>query len=535
MRYLKFYVLSACLLSLFICPACSSTPPGDLEDNQPKADNSSSIAIDGQSEGRDGLSDAISDSQDGDDTPTDSDAQSDNDAQSDGDALSDSEGDSQTDGNDGQTDGDAASDNDTVSDNGEEPTVCLNGYGKDCRPYDSVTDAAGEIYKTIVIDGLTWTAENSRYTDQDVTCYENDAISDFKEKYGCLYIHEDAEKVCPAGWHLPSKGEFNILTLNGVFRSAGGHAFFALIASSDAWSDYENMGADDFGFAALPAGTVNTAYVDTPYTAYYFLGEAAQFWSSTMFSDDEAYYMDISQMGAGTSWARLNYGYAVRCVKDYTCSAHSTWDPEQGCICDQGFAGHRCNICAGGYSGEDCHWTGDYVEDSRDGESYRSVTLGSQIWLAENMHYADLPHYSVKGQAQNDAVFGYLYTYDAATDACPDGFRLPSEDDFRLLFSYMQENPTTQSLFLDLISKDYSWVNYPHFGGDLGFAAQPAGYMYMQGDTPVYASSGFYAYFWLKTDEIDPAAVPYIYIGNKLVNFKTGKIDNARSVRCIKE
>ena len=76
--------------------------------------------------------------------------------------------------------------------------------------------------------------------------------------------------------------------------------------------------------------------------------------------------------------------------------------------------------------------------DNRDGEQYRVVRVGNQLWFAENLRY----HVGENCSAYEHnyiayAKYGYLYSSSALAAACPRGCRLPTEMDFRQLFSYV--------------------------------------------------------------------------------------------------
>ncbi len=73
--------------------------------------------------------------------------------------------------------------------------------------------------------------------------------------------------------------------------------------------------------------------------------------------------------------------------------------------------------------------------DARDGQEYKYVTIGSQVWMAENLNYNDsLPRDMSWGWpsfcADSACSKGRLYVDTLALRACPSGWHLPSEDEF---------------------------------------------------------------------------------------------------------
>ena len=186
-----------------------------------------------------------------------------------------------------------------------------NGFLKDPRN--------GIVYRTVKIGSQTWMAENMNLETEDSWCYEDNESN--CQKYGRLYSWEAAVCVCPAGWHLPSKEDFETLykamgeeDING-FNAAG-----EKLKSTSGWSECDyggksGNGTDAFGFSALPGGGgFSNGYIGE--------GKSAAFWSSTEDNyhiKDGAYSLRLANCLA---WARLNYGYkkgfesSVRCVKD---------------------------------------------------------------------------------------------------------------------------------------------------------------------------------------------------------------------------
>ena len=163
----------------------------------------------------------------------------------------------------------------------------------------------GQTYKTVVIGGKTWMAENLNVETDESYCYEDRPAN--CKKYGRLYTWNAAMKACPSGWHLPSMAEFKTL-INAV---GGEHIAGRMLKSTSGWIDNGN-GADVYNFSALPAGYNGGGGY---YTAE---GNNASFWSSTENGGEDAYNLDLSYSDgkAGLAGNDKILGLSVRCVKD---------------------------------------------------------------------------------------------------------------------------------------------------------------------------------------------------------------------------
>lgn len=208
-------------------------------------------------------------------------------------------------------------------------------------PYGSMTDQAGNIYKTIEIGSQTWMAENlktTKYNDNkdipNVTgnsawsnlttpaynWYDNDEAKN-KPLYGALYnwFTVNTGKLCPTGWHVPTDTEFKTLEtyLGMSVAQADGISWRGTdqgtqLKNSSGWKAGEN-GTNISGFSALPGG-----YRFQQDGAFNNKGELSYWWSSNESGPTKGYYrrLDGSNAGAYRESAIKTAGKYIRCVKD---------------------------------------------------------------------------------------------------------------------------------------------------------------------------------------------------------------------------
>ena len=170
----------------------------------------------------------------------------------------------------------------------------------------------GQVYKSVVVGNQIWMAENLNFRVQNSRCYDNDKTN--CKKYGRLYKWKATANVCPAGWHVPSKTEFEIL-INAVgdTLTAG-----KKIKSKTGWINYNGKngnGLNSFGFSAEPSGF----WID--YKEYFTgKGDFAEFWSSTAIDEYNAFRMELDAKKETVNLNRFDntVGLSVRCIKDNT-------------------------------------------------------------------------------------------------------------------------------------------------------------------------------------------------------------------------
>ncbi len=175
-----------------------------------------------------------------------------------------------------------------------------------------------------------------------------------------------------------------------------------------------------------------------------------------------------------------------------------------------------------------------YAIDAENNQ-YGTVRLGCDCWLSENListlsadgtpiegiyKYYDARMYPDSNENSN--IFGLLYNWEAAVNACPAGWKLPTELQFTSINSYHAD---------DLRTVEY-WLNA---GTNLtGFSALPAGmfndlsnsFYYLMGD----------AYFWSTTTTItQQGKACHIFCGCPTVQMVDVNSGAGLSIRCVKE
>lgn len=147
-----------------------------------------------------------------------------------------------------------------------------------------------QVYKTVKIGNQVWMAENLNYkTNSGSLCYDNDEAN--CNKYGRLYNWETAKRVCPPGWHLPSKVEFEQLMSSVNYD---GNSLKAIGQGKDG-----GIGTNTSGFSALLAGNRSSG------GNFGNLYSSASFWSST--ENTASYAYGVYLLGTNCAISLSNY------------------------------------------------------------------------------------------------------------------------------------------------------------------------------------------------------------------------------------
>jgi uncharacterized protein (TIGR02145 family) len=197
-----------------------------------------------------------------------------------------------------------------------------------------------------------------------------------------------------------------------------------------------------------------------------------------------------------------------------------------------------------------------------DGNNYNTVLIGSQLWMAENLkvtqeadgtpiatvtdvnsngstndEWGDLNYYdkaycyynnNVGGEA---AIYGALYTFEAAENACPTGWHLPTDEDWMELVNFINTNSHQDSIGVAL-KATIGWDNDGNGTDDYGFSAIPGGGRNSDG---VFSNEGREGYWWGSEDDTALANIFSLWSHFSEFVIMTGYGKSyGHSIRCVK-
>jgi len=206
----------------------------------------------------------------------------------------------------------------------------------------------------------------------------------------------------------------------------------------------------------------------------------------------------------------------------------------------------------------------DFVDD-RDEQSYSTVQIGSQCWMQENMNIGEMilgsedqsnnsviEKYCYDNQETNCDIYGGLYQWNEAMnyvetpeaqDICPDGWHIPTVNDWQTLTITVSANPNylCNGHNGKSLASSYDWIvstitcevgNNQSTNNATGFNALPAGYRLYPGGAFTNRRSN--AYFWLSSPSGTDADCHQLGYNSPEVNPYTYNRAYGFSVRCLK-
>ena len=375
-------------------------------------------------------------------------------------------------------------------------------------------------YRTVVIGKQTWMAENLDYAVEGSKCYDNNAAN--CDKYGRLYdwatamalspscnsnicldqIQSPHRGICPSGWHIPSWDDWNILVYDYVGDSLAG----TKLKAASGWKDNEDgspgNGTDEYGFSALPSKG----------------GDYGNWWIAEQSNDQtsfgEVFYVYMKQDSKKASHNLVNATTlsSVRCVQDEKVS-----------------------------SGK-----GNSIS------SYKTVVIGTQTWMAENLDYAVEGSKCLRNSYAYCDEYGRLYDWATAMalpsscnssscsdqiqsphrGICPSGWHIPIYYDW----DFLMNNVGGYSTAGRYLKANSGWNNKDDGSSgngtdEYGFSALPGG----------GGNVGYSGYWWSASasagvnNSYYSAYSQYMYSNSDSAYWGNYSKSGLRSVRCVQD
>jgi len=173
--------------------------------------------------------------------------------------------------------------------------------------------------------------------------------------------------------------------------------------------------------------------------------------------------------------------------------------------------------------------------DPRDDRDYKTIAIGDQTWMAENLNFkTDTGSWAYDNDVTNSGIYGRLYSWPAACEACPEGWKLPSDMDWYILTKYIGDLFVAGSKLKE--TGTAHWKS-PNVGAtnESGFSALPAGYYYDGSFYDLENSTSF----WSSTDSgYDDQYVWHRFLYHSIsavYRYRYNYTKFAYSVRCVRD
>ena len=426
---------------------------------------------------------------------------------------------------------------------------CSNGTVK---AYSGSVTYQEQTYKTVVIGTQTWMAENLNYNVSGSKCYSNSESN--CNTYGRLYdwstamdllsscnsnscssqIQSPHQGICPSGWHIPSRAEWDTLSSYVESNSNCSSCDARLLKATSGW--YSNdTGTDEYGFSALPGGI---GYSDGSFRVN------GGFWLSASEFNSDGFFIRhiISSSGYWGFCTKSICLSSVRCVLDGDEKSSSSVPSSSSSVPSSSSLAPSSSSSVG--------YSGLYGSVAYEGQSYRTVQIGTQTWFADNLNYnaSDSKCYDNSDSSCN--TYGRLYDWSTAMGfasscnsnicldqiqakhrgVCPSGWHIPSRAEWTVLTDYVRQTSCYYCAGTKLKAAS-GW--YGNGTDDYGFSALPGGYGDSGGS---FGSVGYYGNWWSATEssDFDAYGRSMGYDGStvgELYSYKSGLY----SVRCVQD
>jgi len=203
---------------------------------------------------------------------------------------------------------------------------------------------------------------------------------------------------------------------------------------------------------------------------------------------------------------------------------------------------YTISLTATNASGSDTETKEDYivveavpcVGFSYQGQNYNAVLIGDQCWMKENMNYETDNSWCYDDDPANCAIYGRLYTWEAALNVCPSGWHLPTSLEYGHISSVLGGNNVAGGKMKEEGTEHW---NSPNTGAtnESGFTALPGGYRIFS--SAYYTELGGFGRFWTSSPSIHDELAKYRMVRYDNVGMQYNEFvkTKAISVRCVRD
>ena len=180
--------------------------------------------------------------------------------------------------------------------------------------------------------------------------------------------------------------------------------------------------------------------------------------------------------------------------------------------------------------------------DARDGQVYKYVKIGSQMWMAQNLNYAGVG-VCYDNSPSNCATYGRLYTWSevmagassstsvpsGVQGICPSAWHVPSDAEWSTLVRFVDSATAGTKL-----KSTSGWSGSGNGTNAYGFNVLPAGARYNK--RTFFGLGGYYADFWSSSENDAPNAWSrFFYYYDAYVNRYSINKSDGFSLRCVND
>ena len=429
----------------------------------------------------------------------------------------------------------------------------LLGAQEVVKPGPNIKDIEGHPYKTVFIGNQHWMADNlntSKYNDgtkiQNLTnrddwssCvigswvyYNNDQKNEYLGKLYSWYTVSKAyngnKNVCPSGWKVPSKDDFDELINYLGGKEVAGQKMKSL-ESPTGWKTNVNFNknTNTSKFSAVAGGSRGFASTNTTFNYDFgFKTLSGNYWTSTLNGGSEKlpYFLELSYEYDNASLDYNLYsmsksnGYSVRCISSKT---NKLINNDLNSVPQPIEKKAAKNLSSNSIKAQGKF--GPVISDV-DGNSYKTVFIGTQQWMAENLKtskYNDgtsiqknkqinennkeeiASWYDYNEDSVKSAKFGHLYNWHVVNkttngnrNICPKGWHVPADKDWTILSNFLGGESIAGIKMKEPNTSNWISSNNENANASL-FSSLPSGCLNPNNS---YDNIGLNSFFWSSTE-----------------------------------